>query len=182
MIRRPTRADFLSDTPLGGIDPFTWTREPTPQPATATPKPTTVTPKPTLAAPKPSSTTASPQPSSTLAIDSTPKTLTPRPIPKANLTPAELAVFLRAIDGSDKTKKLLLVDLYTRFKSAGSQASIKAKLEEVAIKAGAKGSVWTIKPAAWVSKDRLQIEGVANSVSRLKPVSVLQLPRRSSFE
>jgi hypothetical protein len=103
------------------------------------------------AASKPLSATSTPQPSSSLVTDPTPKTLTPRPIPKAKFTAAELADFLRAIDGSDKTKKLLLVDLYARFKAAGSQASIKAKLEEVAIKAGTKGSVWSIKPAAWVS-------------------------------
>jgi hypothetical protein len=113
-----------------------------------------VTPKPAIASPQPLSSIQTPQPSSALATDSTPKILTPRPIPKAKFTPAELADFLRAVEGSDKTKKLLLLDLYARFKSAGSQASIKQKLEEVATKAGTKGSMWKIKPAAWVSKIR----------------------------
>jgi hypothetical protein len=67
------------------------------------------------------------------------------------LTAAELGDFLRAIDGSDKTKKALLIDLYSRFKSAGTHASIKAKLDEVASRAMTKGATWTIKSAAWVS-------------------------------
>jgi hypothetical protein len=79
------------------------------------------------------------------------KILTPRPVPNAKFTQAELADFLRAIDGSDKTMKALVSDLSARFKSAGTQASIKAKVNEVASKTPVKGAVWSIKPAAWVS-------------------------------
>ena len=80
----------------------------------------------------------------------TPKSVVPRPIPKANLTPPQLADFLRTIEGSDKVKRALVVELSTRFPSAGTQMSIKAKLEDVATKANTKGSLWVVKPAAWV--------------------------------
>jgi hypothetical protein len=106
------------------------------------------TPTAIPAIPTPQPTVSAPSPTSTI----TPKILAPRPVPKAVFTNNQLADFLRAIEGSDKVKRALIVELSGKFPSVGTQMSIKAKLEEVASKSNAKGSVWVVKPAAWVSR------------------------------
>ncbi|KAJ9099977.1 hypothetical protein QFC21_003985 [Naganishia friedmannii] len=145
------RICLLNDAPLGGLDPFTWQPPEASKARQEGPKAQTNHVKQAMQAPAVTSATS--LASATLSDNSavTPvKTLTPRPVPNAKLTQAELADFLQAIDGSDKTIKALVLDLSARFKSAGSQASIKAKVNEVASKTPVKGAVWSIKPAAWV--------------------------------
>ena len=138
--------DLSLDTPLGGIDPFTWQAPPDVKPTQPADKAPAVsaTPQPTVSTP-----TGPAKPST--SSSATPKPIVPRAIPKANLTPTQLVDFLRIVEGSDKVKRALVVELSTRFPSAGTQNSIKAKLEDVATKANTKGSLWVVKPAAWVS-------------------------------
>lgn len=70
--------------------------------------------------------------------------------PPAHAFPAaQLPAFLKAIDGSTEHQGELVKQLNAAFKGVTTQACIKATLDEVAERAGARSGKWTVKAEAW---------------------------------
>ncbi len=71
--------------------------------------------------------------------------------PKGSFPQSHLASFIRSINGSTKGATLLTQELYVEYKGVATQAVIKMKFDEIAVRAGARSGVWGIVDSAWVS-------------------------------
>lgn len=111
--------------------------------------------------PNPSSASTSvPAPASSEAATSCNPNGRPKNPPKiAIFPPSYLGSFLQVIHESTLNTGQLLRDLNTRFKGVTTQAAIKAKLDEVSERAGARSGLWMVKDEAWVSVRWRQIRG-----------------------
>lgn len=73
---------------------------------------------------------------------------------KGSFPQSHLASFIQSINGSTKGSILLVQELYATYKGVVTQAVLKAKFDEIAVRSGARSGVWGIVDSAWVSETR----------------------------